>query len=122
MSIKVLIADDSGVMRAIMVRSLNSLGITDIVQAVNGQKAFEAFEAYDFQLVLTDWNMPRRNGLELVKDIRATGSNVPIMMITTEDERDRVIEALQAGATDYLAKPFTADTLREKLKRLAAPA
>ena len=64
---------------------------------------------------MTDWNMPNKNGLELASDIRATGSAVPIFMIATEGEKSRVIEAIKAGITDYLVKPFTADALREKL-------
>ena len=63
-------------------------------------------------LVLTDWNMPNKNGLELIQGIRATGSTVPIIMITTESEKARVFSAIEAGVTDYLIKPFDAETLR----------
>jgi len=117
MSSKVLVVDDSGVMRKIIVRSLNVVGVTDIVEAEDGEQAFKAFQAEPFDLVLTDWNMPVRGGLDLVNDIRATGSQVPIIMVTTESERDRVLEAIKAGANDYLAKPFEASVLREKLER-----
>ncbi|HAC89623.1 MAG TPA: two-component system response regulator [Planctomycetaceae bacterium] len=114
---KVLVVDDSGVMRKIIVRSLNAVGVTDVVEAGDGQEAFEKFQAESFELVLTDWNMPVRNGLELVKDIRGSGSKVPIMMVTTEAQKSQVITAIQAGVTDYLTKPFENETLRKKLDK-----
>lgn len=114
---KVLVVDDSGVMRKIIVRSLNAVGVTEVVEAGDGQEAFEKFQAESFELVLTDWNMPVRNGLELVKDIRGSGSKVPIMMVTTEAQKSQVITAIQAGVTDYLTKPFENETLRKKLDK-----
>jgi two-component system chemotaxis response regulator CheY len=117
---KVLVVDDSGVMRKIIVRSLNAVGVTDVVEAGDGQEAFEKFQAESFELVLTDWNMPVRSGLELVKDIRGSGSKVPIMMVTTEAQKSQVITAIQAGVTDYLTKPFENETLRKKLDKYVA--
>jgi two-component system chemotaxis response regulator CheY len=117
MGLKVLVADDSGVMRKIIIRSLNAVGVTEITEATDGAEALAIFQQGDFNIVLTDWNMPVKTGLELTKDIRALGSNVPIMMITTEAERTRVMEAIEAGVNDYLAKPFEATTLREKLDK-----
>lgn len=119
MSNKVLVVDDSGTMRKIISRSLQAAGFTDIVEAGDGNEGLAAFQADTFDLVMTDWNMPNKSGIELVRDIRATGSQVPIYMITTEGEKSRVLEAIQAGITDYLVKPFTADTLREKLMKYA---
>ena len=114
---KVLVADDSGTMRKIIIRSLNAVGIQDVVEAVDGQEAFTKFQSEIFDLVLTDWNMPNKNGLDLVKDIRNEKSTVPVVMITTEGEKSRELEAIQAGVSDYLLKPFTSDTLREKLDK-----
>jgi two-component system, chemotaxis family, chemotaxis protein CheY len=114
---KVLVADDSGTMRKIIIRSLNAVGIQDVVEAVDGQEAFTKFQSEIFDLVMTDWNMPNKNGLDLVKDIRNEKSTVPVVMITTEGEKSRVLEAIQAGVSDYLLKPFTSDTLREKLDK-----
>ncbi len=114
---KVLVVDDSGVMRKIIIRSLNAVGVMDVVEAADGQEGFSLFQAHSFDLVLTDWNMPVRNGLELVTDIRGTGSKVPIMMITTEGQRGQVILAIQAGVTDYLVKPFEKESLRAKLDK-----
>lgn len=119
MSNKVLVVDDSGTMRKIIIRSLNAAGFTDIVEAADGNEGMAAFQAGSFDLVMTDWNMPNKTGIELTREIRATGSQVPIYMITTEGEKSRVLEAIQAGISDFLVKPFTADNLREKLQKYA---
>ena len=115
MSIKVLVADDSGTMRKIIIRSLNSLGIKDVTEAGDGADAVAKFVPGEFQLVLTDWNMPNKSGLEVARAIRPQDANVKIIMITTEAEKSRVLEAIQAGVSDYLVKPFTPDALREKI-------
>lgn len=117
MSVKVLVADDSGTMRKIIVRSLNAVGVQDVTEAPDGQEAFELFQKDEFDLVLTDWNMPHKSGLELLKDIRGTGSKVPVLLVTTEGEKSRVLEAVQAGVSDYVVKPFDTDTLRTKLEK-----
>ncbi len=87
MSNKVLVVDDSGTMRKIIIRSLLAAGFTDIVEAADGVEGLAAFQAGMFDLVMTDWNMPNKNGLELTREIRATGSQVPIYMVTTEAKR-----------------------------------
>jgi two-component system chemotaxis response regulator CheY len=116
MGMKALVADDSAVMRKIIIRSLNAVGVTDIVEVGDGEQALETFANGAINLVLTDWNMPTRSGLDLVKAIRAAGSQIPVIMVTTEAERSRVLDAIQAGVTDYLTKPFEAEALREKLR------
>lgn len=120
MSSKVLVVDDSGTMRKIIIRSLNAVGFTDTVEAADGAEGLAAFQQAPIDLVLTDWNMPNKSGIEMVREIRGQGSQVPIIMVTTEGEKARVLEAIQAGITDYLVKPFTADVLRQKLERFAA--
>lgn len=117
---KVLVADDSGIMRKIIIRSLNSVGVTDIIEAANGQEAIDKFKETPVDLILTDWNMPEKSGLDVVVEIRATGSQVPIIMVTTEAQRGQVISAIQAGVNDYLTKPFEADDLRAKLDKFVA--
>jgi two-component system chemotaxis response regulator CheY len=107
-------------MRTIIKRSLNSIGITDVTEAADGAQALDQFQSADFDLVLTDWNMPAKTGIELARDIRALGNTTPIFMITTEAEKARVMEAVSAGVNDYLVKPFTADVLKQKLERMAA--
>ncbi|MBN2022693.1 MAG: response regulator [Pirellulales bacterium] len=117
MSSRVLVADDSSTMRKIILRSLQAVGVPDATEAADGAEAVALFKPGEFDLVLTDWNMPGKTGLEVVQEIRAMDKNVPIIMITTEAEKGRVMQAIQAGVSDYLVKPFTADTLREKLDK-----
>lgn len=114
---RVLVADDSGVMRKIIVRSLNAVGVTDCAEAVNGLDALNQFQASQFDLILTDWNMPEKSGLELVTELRALGTSIPIIMVTTEAQKGQVVKAIQAGVTDYLTKPFENDVLRAKLDK-----
>lgn len=119
MSQKVLVVDDSGTMRKIIIRALNAVGFADVVEAGDGCEGLAAFQRDHYQLVMTDWNMPNKSGVELTADIRATGSKVPIFMVTTEGEKGRVLEAIKAGVTDFLVKPFSADALKEKLNKYA---
>ena len=114
---KVLVADDSGVMRKIIVRGLNACGITDIVEVADGAEAVARFGEDTFDLVMTDWKMPNKTGLEVIQEVRAMGSTVPIIMITTEAEKKAVLQAIQAGVSDYLAKPFEAEELQAKISR-----
>jgi two-component system chemotaxis response regulator CheY len=117
MSQKVLVADDSSTMRKIILRSLAAVGVPEAYEASDGAEAFKLFQQGGFDLVLTDWNMSKKSGLELIQEIRKSDPTTPIIMITTEAERSRVIAAIQAGCNDYLVKPFTADMLREKLSK-----
>ena len=117
MNLKVLVADDSSTMRKIIIRSLEAVGVTGAVEACDGAEAFNKYQGDNFDLILTDWNMPNKTGLELVKDVRTSGGTLPIIMITTEAEKPRVVEAVTAGVSDYLIKPFTAEALRAKLEK-----
>ncbi len=119
MGSKVLVVDDSGTMRKIVIRALNAAGFSDTVEAGDGAEALTVFQSSQIGLVMTDWNMPNKSGIELTRDIRAAGSKVPIFMVTTEAEKGRVVEAIQAGITDYLTKPFTQDDLKAKLEKYA---
>jgi two-component system chemotaxis response regulator CheY len=104
-------------MRKIVIRALNSVGLIDVVEAGDGVEALATFQKGDVNMVLTDWNMPNKSGVELTRDIRSLGSKVPVFMITTESEKNRVLEAIQAGITDYLVKPFTQEDLKQKLAK-----
>lgn len=114
---KVLVVDDSGTMRKIVIRALNAAGFNDTIEAGDGVEGLKLFQESQVGLVMTDWNMPNKSGIELTRDIRALGSKVPIFMITTEAEKERVLEAIQAGISDYLMKPFTQDALQAKLDK-----
>jgi two-component system chemotaxis response regulator CheY len=119
---RVLIAEDSAAMRQIILRVVMKCGMSDVVEAVDGAEALRLFGEQDFDLVLTDWIMPNLDGLQLVKAIRRAGSEAPIIMITTEANEASVRRAIRAGVTDYLAKPFEAEVLREKINRFACAA
>jgi two-component system chemotaxis response regulator CheY len=116
---KVLVVDDSSTMRRIIVNTLARLGYKDVVQAADGVEAWDAMQANpDIGVVITDWNMPNMNGLELVKKIRAEEKyvDIPIIMVTTEGGKAEVITALKAGVNNYIVKPFTPQVLKEKLQ------
>lgn len=117
MNTKVLVADDDKAIRTFVVHLLRSIGVKEIVEACDGQEALQLFKQQTFDLVVTDWEMPGNSGVEVIRAIRATGSQVPIIMITGRTEGRRVKEAIEAGASDFLAKPFKADILQGKLER-----
>jgi len=116
---KVLVADDSKTMVRIIVNNLTKIKIKkeDISVAFDGKEALEIFKEKqnELDIILTDWNMPEMNGLELVKAVREINKEIPIVMITTEGGKSSVVEALQAGVDNYVVKPFTPHTLKEKL-------
>ena len=116
---KILIVDDSSTMRRIIGNVVQQLGFSkdDFDEAEDGVKAWAILEQQKFDIILTDWNMPNMNGLDLVKKIRAGGAHqkTPIIMITTEGGKMEVITALKAGVNNYIVKPFNAAVLKEKL-------
>ena len=117
---KVLVVDDSTTMRRIVANCLRGIGITDVVEAENGAQAFKKLQEVDgINLILTDWNMPNVNGLQFIQQVMASNyRNIPIIMVTTEAEKLKVVEALRAGAKNYVVKPFTPEVLQEKIKQV----
>ena len=118
--LKVLVVDDMATVRLVMTQCLMDLGFTDILQASTGQMAWDVLTSAESQigLILSDWNMPKLTGVELLRLIRGDRryAKVPFLLVTTESESQRVIEAVKAGVDDYIVKPFTTETLREKLE------
>jgi two-component system chemotaxis response regulator CheY len=116
---KALVVDDSRAIRMLLVRALKQLGY-EVLEAVNGREALEVIEAGNsgIKLVLADWNMPEINGLDLLKKLRQNPalSSLAVVMVTTETEIEHIAEALEAGANEYVMKPFTQDILMEKLQ------
>ncbi len=116
---KALVVDDSRAVRMILARTLKELGF-EVREAANGREALEVIEAEKtaVTLVLADWNMPEINGLELLKRLRQKPelSSLVVVMVTTETELDQMAAALEAGANEYVMKPFTKDILVEKLE------
>lgn len=119
-SIKVLVVDDSAIMRRVIMGILNSMNIPNdnIEEAADGCEAVEKASSKQYSVILMDWNMPNMLGIDAVRNIRASGNKTPILMVTTEGERTNVITAIQAGANNYLVKPFNAEDLREKFEQL----
>jgi two-component system, chemotaxis family, chemotaxis protein CheY len=115
---RLLLVDDSATMRRIQKTQLNGMGITDIIEAGNGEEALGQLQAnMPIDIILLDWNMPVMDGFTLLQKVRADGtySGVKIFMCTSESEKSKVVEALKAGANNYIVKPFTPEALKEKL-------
>jgi two-component system chemotaxis response regulator CheY len=114
---KILLVDDSTTMRRIEKTQLIALGITDIDEAGNGSEAIEKLAAGSYDVVLLDWNMPVMDGYTMLKNVRQKEAynNIKIIMCTSESEKSKVVEALKAGANNYIVKPFTPESLKEKL-------
>jgi two-component system chemotaxis response regulator CheY len=113
---KALVVDDSAVMRKVIIGALNRADITDVDQAADGNESVEMCKNSDYDLVLMDWNMPNMLGIDAVKGIRELGKSMPIIMVTTEAEKSRIVEALKAGAQNYIIKPFEPATIIEKIQ------
>lgn len=111
----VLVVDDSEMTRMVAKKTLKSLGIENIYEGEDGAVGLEVFKANEIDVVFSDWNMPNMSGLEMLQEIRKINTTVPIIMITTEGSRGKVMEAIQHGVSDYLVKPFTPVALKEKL-------
>jgi two-component system, chemotaxis family, chemotaxis protein CheY len=120
---KILLVDDSRMMRNIQKKALETLGNVEFAEANDGLEALKLIGATPdgFQLILIDWNMPNMDGITLVGKIRATDKKTPLMMVTTEAEKGRVLEAIKAGVNNYALKPFTPDALLEKVKQTLVP-
>ncbi|MCA9422066.1 MAG: chemotaxis response regulator CheY [Nitrospira sp.] len=120
--IKVLVVDDMSTMRRIVKNVLRQIGFSDIVEAENGQDALTKLKAGGFGLVVSDWNMPVMQGIELLRAVRADAElkTLPFLMVTAEAQKENLIEAVQAGVSNYVVKPFTAEVLQGKLEKIFA--
>ncbi|CAH8188412.1 chemotaxis protein CheY [Vibrio aestuarianus] len=119
-NMKILIVDDFSTMRRIVKNLLRDLGFNNTQEADDGLTALPMLKKGDFDFVVTDWNMPGMQGIDLLKNIRADAAlkHLPVLMITAEAKRQQIIEAAQAGVNGYIVKPFTAATLKEKLDKI----
>ncbi len=119
-NMSILVVDDFPTMRRIVRSLLKELGFTNVEEAEDGQDALNKLKAGGFQFVVSDWNMPNLDGLEMLKQIRADDGlkHLPVLMVTAEAKKENIIAAAQAGASGYVVKPFTAATLEEKLNKI----
>ncbi|HUI61929.1 MAG TPA: chemotaxis response regulator CheY [Steroidobacteraceae bacterium] len=121
--LKFLVVDDFSTMRRIIKNLLHDLGYPNVTEADDGKTALPMLQAGGFDFLISDWNMPGMSGLELVKAVRSDAklAKMPVLMLTAEAKREQIIEAAQAGVNGYVIKPFTAETLKEKLDKILAP-
>lgn len=113
---RVLIIDDSKTMRTIIKGVLGSFGVVETEEAADGREALIKVDSFYPDIILCDWNMPVMDGLTFVKQFRGRGSKTPIIMVTTEAEKPRVIEAIKAGVNNYAVKPFTPEGLERIIR------
>jgi len=120
--LRFLVVDDFSTMRRIIKNLLHDLGYQNVTEADDGTTALPILQAGDIDFLITDWNMPGMPGLDLLKAVRADPklAKMPVLMLTAEAKREQIIEAAQAGVSGYVIKPFTAETLKEKLEKILA--
>jgi two-component system chemotaxis response regulator CheY len=119
-NMKILVVDDFSTMRRIIKNLLKDLGFANIQEADDGNTALPMLQQGGFDFVVTDWNMPGMQGIDLLRAIRADEGlkHLPVLMVTAEAKKEQIIAAAQAGVNGYVVKPFTAATLKEKLEKI----
>jgi two-component system chemotaxis response regulator CheY len=119
-NMKILVVDDFSTMRRIIKNLLKDLGFANIQEADDGNTALPMLQQGDFDFVVTDWNMPGMQGIDLLRAIRADANlkHIPVLMVTAEAKKEQIVAAAQAGVNGYVIKPFTAATLKEKLAKI----
>lgn len=119
---KILIVDDFSTMRRIIKNLLRDLGYNNTAEADDGKTALPMLKTGEFQFLVTDWNMPGMQGIDLLKAVRAEDSikTIPVLMVTAEQKREQIVAAAEAGVNGYIVKPFTAATLKEKIDKIFA--
>lgn len=119
-NLRFLVIDDFATMRRIVRNLLQDLGFKNVEEAEDGHDALTKLRASSFDFVISDWNMPNLDGLQLLTEMRKDDSlkAIPVLMVTAEAKKENIIAAAQAGANGYVVKPFTAATLEEKLNKI----
>ena len=120
--IRFLVVDDFSTMRRIIKNFLTDLGYNNVAEADDGKTALPILKAGNIDFLITDWNMPGMPGLELLREVRndPATKKLPVLMVTAEAKREQIVEAAQAGVNGYVVKPFTAQTLKEKIDKILA--
>ena len=119
-NMRILVVDDAQTMRRIVVNLLRQLGFTNMTEADDGTTAWDKLMSEHVDLIISDWNMPKMTGIDLLKKVRESEKYklTPFIMVTAEGKRENVIAAVQAGVSNYIVKPFNAATLKEKMTKV----
>lgn len=119
-NMKILIVDDFSTMRRILKNILRQLNFNDIVEADDGSTAVDILKKEKIDLIISDWNMPKMTGIELLRYVRQSEGihDTPFLMVTAEAQQDNIIEAVKAKVSNYVVKPFTAETLGDKINKI----
>ena len=120
LNMKVLIVDDFATMRRILKNIMKQIGFSDITEADNGKNALKILKSQEIDLILCDWNMPEMAGIEVLNTVRGDDElkNTPCIMVTAEAQKENILEAVKAGVSSYVVKPFTAETVEQKLQKV----
>jgi len=120
LNMKVLIIDDFATMRRILKNVLRQVGFTNIIEADDGKTALKELNKEKVDLILCDWNMPEMPGIDLLRHVRSDDDlkDIPFVMVTAEAQKENILEAVKAGVNNYVVKPFTAETINEKLQKV----
>ncbi len=121
-NMKILVVDDFATMRKIIKNILTQLGFKNILEADDGTTALEILKKEKVDLIISDWNMPKMSGLELLKAVRSNEEtkDIPFIMVTAEAQKENILEAIKYKVSQYIVKPFTPETLKEKLEKVFA--
>jgi two-component system chemotaxis response regulator CheY len=119
-NMKIMVVDDMSTMRRIVRNVLKQLGFTNVEEAENGKEALEKLKGEPYGFVVSDWNMPVMTGIDMLRAIRADEAlkQIPVLMVTAEAQKENIIEAVQAGVSNYIVKPFTAEALQDKMAKI----
>jgi two-component system chemotaxis response regulator CheY len=119
-NMKILVVDDMSTMRRIVKNILKQLGFNNLEEAENGQDALTKLKADSYGFVVSDWNMPVMMGIDMLRAIRSDEKlkKIPVLMVTAEAQKENLMEAVQAGVSNYVVKPFTAETMQDKINKI----
>ena len=119
-NMKILVVDDFSTMRRIVKNILRQLNFVNIIESDDGSTALEVLQREKIDLVISDWNMPKMTGLELLKVLKADDAlkHIPFLMVTAEAQQENIIEAVKSGVSNYIVKPYTAETLSQKINQI----
>ena len=120
LNMKILVVDDFSTMRRIIKNILRQIGFTDITEADDGTTGWDTLNRGNIDFIISDWNMPQMTGIDFLRKVRASEEfkDLPFLMVTAEAQQENILEAVQAGVSNYIVKPFTPEILKQKLEKI----